>query len=59
LSFRQQARNLSQVRISRNVIGKNCVEVQLHGFTDASQRAYGACLYIQDSEGNIHTALLS
>ncbi|XP_011707946.1 PREDICTED: uncharacterized protein LOC105462794 [Wasmannia auropunctata] len=60
LSFRQQVRNLGQIRIPRNVISEDYIEVQLHGFADASQKAYGTCIYLrsQDSEGNIHTALL-
>ncbi|XP_011694053.1 PREDICTED: uncharacterized protein LOC105453629 [Wasmannia auropunctata] len=60
LSFRQQVRKLDQIRVPRNVVSKNHIELQLHGFADASQKAYGACIYLrsQDSEGNIHTALL-
>ncbi|XP_067217199.1 uncharacterized protein [Linepithema humile] len=59
-AFRQQSQCLNQVQIDRNVICKGYSETQLHGFADASIKAYGACIYIrsQDSRGNIHTALL-
>jgi hypothetical protein len=38
--------NLSQIKIDRKVICSNVTNIQLHGFCDSSERAYGACLYI-------------
>lgn len=38
----------------------NTVEIQIHGFADASKSAYGACVYIRavDNETKIHINLL-
>lgn len=59
-SYRQQSQGLKQIEIQRKVICKNHTELQLHGFADASQKAYGACIYIRsrNSKGDIQVALL-
>ncbi|XP_051165713.1 uncharacterized protein LOC127284361 [Leptopilina boulardi] len=36
----------------------NAEELQLHGFADASQRAYGACIYLRSSNGGRHHSML-
>ncbi|XP_058839359.1 uncharacterized protein LOC131694869 [Topomyia yanbarensis] len=36
-----------QIRIPRQVLISGAVSYQLHGFSDASQAAYGACVYIR------------
>ncbi|XP_018368508.1 PREDICTED: uncharacterized protein LOC108764668 [Trachymyrmex cornetzi] len=38
---------LNQVQISRKVIHYNNKELDLCGFADASERAYGACIYVR------------
>ena len=42
-------------------ISKDIVRLELHGFSDASLRAYGACVYIRvfDAEGCIEVSLLA
>lgn len=54
LNFRQQLPHLHELRIPRRVkFSASMHHVQLHGFCDASQQAYGACIYIStdsDSE---------
>jgi len=35
---------LSQLKINRKFICSNSVNIQLHGYCDSSERAYGACL---------------
>ncbi|XP_071580238.1 uncharacterized protein [Temnothorax nylanderi] len=59
-SFRTQLENLKQIRIPRHVVCKEYKEIQLHGFSDASQKAYSACIYIRsvDAQGNINIHLL-
>lgn len=60
LSFRGQVQELNQCKVSRNVLCKNFSEVQLHGFADASQRTYGACIYLisKNAEGIVQVRLL-
>lgn len=57
LSWRQ----LSGLKIPRRITGSDVSgKIVIHGFSDASERAYGACLYAvtHDSAGNIHSHLL-
>ncbi|XP_073811778.1 uncharacterized protein [Musca autumnalis] len=39
--------NLPQVKIPRYILLPNSISVQLHGFGDASTKAYGCCLYFR------------
>jgi hypothetical protein len=41
--------NLSQIKINRKVVCTNATNIQIHGFCDSSERAYGACLYIRST----------
>ena len=53
--------SIQSIQIDRMVISKHKLkEIELHGFSDASEGAYGACLYIRsvDVVGNITTQLL-
>ena len=43
---------LSQIKITRKVICSSAIHIQLHGFCDISERAYGACLYIHSTNSN-------
>jgi hypothetical protein len=47
---------LSQIKINRKVICSNAINLQIHGFCDSSERAYGACLYIRSTENNGKTS---
>lgn len=55
-----QLPNLNHVRISRRVICDSPQSIELHGFSDSSERAYGACIYIRalDNHQNVHVKLL-
>lgn len=52
---------LSKVRINRVAFCSEWTEIQFHCFADASELAYGACLYVRaiDDAGNIRIELLS
>ncbi|XP_018400802.1 PREDICTED: uncharacterized protein LOC108778188 [Cyphomyrmex costatus] len=43
---------LNHLRIPRRVLCDNPVRVELHGFCDASEQAYGACTYIRSTDSN-------
>jgi len=46
--YRTNLYSLSKVTITRSVIlRKNITEIQVHGFSDASIEAYGACMYLR------------
>lgn len=52
---------LNELRIPRNVIAANSSgEFDVFGFGDASEKAYGACLYAAsvDDQGDVHTQLI-
>ncbi|XP_062542344.1 uncharacterized protein LOC134210313 [Armigeres subalbatus] len=59
--FHVQLPILNEIRIERCVIIPNVVDVQIHCFSDASQKAYGARLYIRSQavNGNLKVQLLS
>lgn len=60
LEFKEQLPLLSTVSFKRFIITLNSIENQIHGFCDASENAYGACIYLcsTDSEGNHHVSLM-
>lgn len=48
LRLKSQMPSIAQLRISRcTKFSSNLQSVQLHGFCDASQNAYGACVYVR------------
>ncbi|XP_062542421.1 uncharacterized protein LOC134210387 [Armigeres subalbatus] len=52
---------LNEVRIDRYVIVPSAVSTELHCFSDASEKAYGCCIYLRsvDTAGKIKVCLLS
>ncbi|XP_053596241.1 uncharacterized protein LOC128668099 [Microplitis demolitor] len=58
--FRAQLSMIEELRFKRSVAFSGAVDVQLHGFCDASERAYGACIYIRsiDEAGHVRTHLV-
>ncbi|XP_036146036.1 uncharacterized protein LOC118646691 [Monomorium pharaonis] len=47
IAFRNQINDLNQIEIPRHVICRGYTRIELHGFADAAQGAYGACIYIR------------
>lgn len=59
--YKSQFGQLNEIRIHRKVLGAPRTDlVEVHGFSDASQKAYGACVYMRviDHEGVHHSRLL-
>jgi len=59
--YKSQLRQLSELRIPRHAVrAQTDIMVELHGFCDASQDAYGACVYIRvtEQDGHHHINLL-
>ncbi|XP_018396624.1 PREDICTED: uncharacterized protein LOC108774893 [Cyphomyrmex costatus] len=61
LSYFQQLPIINQIAIPRHAILHSPKDIQLHGFCDASQSAYGACVYLRsiDNMGTIYIQLLA
>ncbi|XP_076661056.1 uncharacterized protein LOC143364804 [Halictus rubicundus] len=59
-NFESTLQQLNDIEFKRLVRIKNAKRTELHGFCDASEKAYGACLYIRttDHSGSIHAHLL-
>lgn len=51
---------VSEISVPRHTLNHQCVGMELHGFCDASEAAYGVCIYVRavDKFGNITARLL-
>lgn len=60
INFQNSLIQLNDIKIPRCVLLSNPILVEIHGFSDASESAYGTCIYIrcQDQLGNITSNLL-
>lgn len=58
--FQTECSNLRHFQIPRRVVSDTWNHFDLHGFADASQQAYGACIYVRTSNesGDSETRLL-
>ncbi|KAL0120837.1 hypothetical protein PUN28_008485 [Cardiocondyla obscurior] len=61
VEFKNQLTCLTEIRIPRGVKKAGASEMELHGFCDASERAYGACVYVRTGgrSGRPRVALLA
>ena len=48
-NFRDKLPLLSSLQFSRNLVVDNYVNLQIHGFSDASEKAYGGVIYISST----------
>lgn len=58
--FRDKLSAVNQVKIPRYCVLDNSLEIELHGFCDASIEAYGAVVYVlsRDAQNNSKTSIL-
>lgn len=58
--FKSELQSLNDLKIKRFALLSNCKTIELHAFSDASEKAYGASIYLRviDESGNISVALL-
>lgn len=61
LSFSSTLKYLNSIQIPRWVLYNNYIKAELHTFSDASERAYGACVYarVVCDDGSVHTSLIA
>lgn len=50
LNFREQLPDVNNIRVPRQVTMPNFIKIQLHAFCDASERGFGACVFIRVSD---------
>lgn len=60
IELRESFPFLRNIKIKRHCILPSAVNVELHGFCDASIEAYGACVYLRstDEEGKVQVSLI-
>ncbi|XP_058827012.1 uncharacterized protein LOC131686993 [Topomyia yanbarensis] len=60
-SYYEQLQSLNELCIPRCAIISRAENIQLHCFSDASEKAYGACLYIRsvDNQGTVSIKLFT
>lgn len=46
-NFYVKFKQIEKIRIPRKVLNTDCAVIELHGFADASQEAFGACVYVK------------
>lgn len=49
-AYRDELSLVKNIKISRKIVSNDYCTLQLHGFCDASEKAYGACLYLRSTD---------
>ena len=49
---------LNEIKFPRKVIIKEAMRIKIHGFCDASEKAYGGCIYSRSIDKNLHQTRL-
>ncbi|XP_043474391.1 uncharacterized protein LOC122506341 [Leptopilina heterotoma] len=57
-AYREQLQLINEWELPRAARIMDAEDTQIHGFADASEKAYGACVYIRSSKGNNHQCIL-
>lgn len=58
LDFRQSLAELSSLKVPRWLaFGSDTVSAEIHGFCDASEKAYGACVYLRSTSFDGHVSI--
>lgn len=59
--YRRNLVHLSDIKLNRYLLIEDYTEVEVHGFADSSERAYGACIYLRskNSLNQIKMSLLT
>lgn len=55
INFIQNLHFINNISVPRKIIISNYIRVELHAFSDASERAYGTCIYIKTCYSNNET----
>lgn len=58
ITFRDQLTVVGQIKIPRKMISDELNELEIHGFSDASEHAYGACVYVRSRIGTDYVTQL-
>lgn len=46
--FKNQLQLVNELRVPRRVVTDDAALLEIHGFSDASKKAHGACVYFED-----------
>ncbi|XP_036340574.1 uncharacterized protein LOC118749914, partial [Rhagoletis pomonella] len=57
-NFKENIKRIPEIRIPRFVNILSSSKIQVHGFADASMRAYGCCIYIRSGYKNNYKSIL-
>ncbi|XP_076397868.1 uncharacterized protein LOC143266117 [Megachile rotundata] len=50
ITYTKQLPQLNSFSVPREILIREAIDVQIHGFCDASEIAYGACIYLRSSD---------
>ena len=57
LSFLKEIPIITTIKVNRFIMTSSPQLIEIHGFSDASEKAYGACIYIKTTDQNFSTTI--